>query len=149
MKGTLRKWMVCMTAVLPVLGRAALAAAETEAAALDVTGIVIAAMMLIFDMLLAWAARTLLPAVGSWLRERTTESQRRMLCELTEKLVCAAEQLLGAGKGAEKLQYVVDGLKKRGVSVDMDLIEAAVREMNGKALAKIGEELLEKTDQAV
>lgn len=45
-------------------------------------------------------------------------------------LVFAAEQLYGSGKGATKLDYVVDELEARGITVDLSAIEAAVREMN-------------------
>ena len=43
-------------------------------------------------------------------------------------LVYAAEQLYGAGKGAEKLDYVIAELEKRGFTADRAEIEAAVAE---------------------
>ena len=43
-------------------------------------------------------------------------------------LVYAAEQLYGAGKGAEKLDYVIKELEARGFTVDRAAIEAAVAE---------------------
>lgn len=100
----------------------------------DLTETFVAALMLVFDILLAWAARSLLPVVREWIMGRTTEGQRKLLYELTENLVAAAEQIMGRGKGSEKLQYVLQGLQKRGMTADMDLIEAAVKEMNDKAL---------------
>lgn len=45
-------------------------------------------------------------------------------------LVYAAEQIYGAGNGAEKLQYVEDELESRGFKLDTAAIEAAVRSMN-------------------
>ena len=44
----------------------------------------------------------------------------------------AAEQLYGAGKGAEKLDYVISELEKRGFTADRAAIEAAVAEQLGK-----------------
>ena len=43
--------------------------------------------------------------------------------------VYAAEQLYGAGAGKEKLIYVKGQLAKKGYKVDVDEIEAAVREL--------------------
>jgi hypothetical protein len=43
--------------------------------------------------------------------------------------VYAAEQLYGAGAGKEKLMYVKGQLAKKGYHVDIDEIEAAVREL--------------------
>ena len=34
---------------------------------------------------------------------------------------------------ARKMQYVIDGLKAKGITVDIDMIEAAVKEMNDAA----------------
>ena len=48
--------------------------------------------------------------------------------------MAAAEQtIVGAGLGSEKMQYVVDRLKEKGIEVDIDMIEAAVKEMNDAA----------------
>lgn len=123
--------------VLCVMPYAAWAEEAAPAMTVDLTEVVIAAMMLTFDLILTWAARTLLPVVGEWLKARTTEEQRRLLYELTESLVAAAEQLFGAGRGKEKLDYVMEGLAKRGMTADVDLIEAAVRGMNRKALQTV------------
>ena len=53
---------------------------------------------------------------------------------VVKELVSAAEQtIVGAGLGSEKMQYVIDGLKSKGITVDIDMIEAAVKEMNDAA----------------
>lgn len=44
-------------------------------------------------------------------------------------LVFAAEQIYGAGRGGEKLQYVKQQLQKQGFDVDVNQIEAAVCEL--------------------
>ena len=63
-----------------------------------------------------------------WIKERTTEAQQGNLRAAVKVLVFAAEQLYGADKGKEKLQYVSDGLREQGFNVNIDEIEAAVKE---------------------
>ena len=63
-----------------------------------------------------------------WIRQRTTEAQQGAMRAAVKVLVFAAEQLYGAGHGAEKLQYVRDRLRENGFDVDVDEIEAAVGE---------------------
>lgn len=41
----------------------------------------------------------------------------------------ASEQLYGAGAGKEKLMYVKGQLAKKGYRIDIDEIEAAIREL--------------------
>ena len=43
-------------------------------------------------------------------------------------LVLAAEQIYGAGHGAEKLEYVKTQLELRGITINVSEIEAAVYE---------------------
>ena len=67
-----------------------------------------------------------------WLKEKLGAERAQQLEELIWKAVKAAEQLFGAGNGAEKKAYVVEYLEARGVdaeAVDAD-IEAAVLEVN-------------------
>ena len=42
--------------------------------------------------------------------------------------MCIRDRLYGAGKGAEKLDYVIAELEKRGFTADRAEIEAAVAE---------------------
>lgn len=135
------KWtMVCaaMIMLLPAAGVAEEAGAAQAEFIIDLTGVIAAAAALAFDLLLGWMVKNCLPGVKAWLEERVSESQRKMLYELIEKLVEAAEQVIGAGKGSEKLEYVIEGLRARGVKVDVDLIEAAVKEMNDRVLREVG-----------
>ena len=64
-----------------------------------------------------------------WIQARTTAQQQDMLRAAVSVAVYAAEQLYGAGKGKEKLTYVIGQLAKKGYHVDKDEIEAAVREL--------------------
>lgn len=111
---------------------------------IDLTGVIVAVAAVAFEVLLGWAAKIVVPAVRDWLDERTTESQRKRLYELIEKLVEAAEQVIGRGFGEEKFRYVANELQLRGYEVDTDLIEAAVKEMNDRALLLAGSVLLEE-----
>ena len=65
-----------------------------------------------------------------WLKSKTTKEQQDYLLATARVLVYAAEQVYGAGKGDVKMQYVQDELESRGLSIDLPVIEAAVREMN-------------------
>ena len=64
-----------------------------------------------------------------WIQARTTAQQQEMLRAAVSVAVYAAEQLYGAGTGKEKLMYVKGQLSKKGYKVDVDEIEAAVREL--------------------
>lgn len=64
-----------------------------------------------------------------WIKAKTTESQQAILMATVRTLVYAAEQLYGAGKGKEKFTYVRQKLQEKGFDVDVDAIEAAVKEV--------------------
>lgn len=61
-----------------------------------------------------------------WINARTTKEQKANLQAVIRTLVFAAEQIYGAGKGAEKLDYVIAWLDKHGYKADRSEIEAAV-----------------------
>lgn len=103
----------------------------------DLTEIIVSVIGLIFSFLLAWLLRAVVPPVKRWLETKTTAKQRDMINNLIRKLVYAAEQTIGAGKGYQKMQYVCEQLEKRGYRIDVDLIEAAVKEMNDQMLNQI------------
>ena len=63
-----------------------------------------------------------------WIKAKTTNEQQAMLSATVRTLVFAAEQIYGAGKGAEKLDYVIAELQKKGYTADRAVVEAAVRE---------------------
>jgi hypothetical protein len=82
----------------------------------------------IFQAIIALLAAVVTYKLIPWLKSKTTEQQQIVLKSVVNTLVFAAEQLYGAGKGAEKLDYVVTELNKRGYTADRAAIEAAVRE---------------------
>lgn len=64
-----------------------------------------------------------------WIKARTDEKQQDLLRATVKTLVFAAEQLYGAGKGEEKLDYVIAEMEKRGFTADRAAIEAEVRKL--------------------
>ena len=89
---------------------------------IDLTAIIQAFIAL----LAAIVTYRIIPAI----KARTTESQQAILKAVITTAVCAAEQFYGAGKGAEKLQWVQDELAAKGYKVDIGQIEAVVGELN-------------------
>lgn len=94
---------------------------------IDLTGI--------FQAVIALLAAIITYKVIPWIRERTDAEHREMISAATRTIVFAAEQLYGAGRGGEKLEYVKMQLEKKGFSVDIDEIESAVREMTAARFA--------------
>lgn len=88
---------------------------------IDLTDIIQAAIALIVALITY--------KVIPWIKAKTTESQQAVLMATVRTLVYAAEQLYGAGKGKEKFAYVRQKLQEKGFDVDVDAIEAAVKEI--------------------
>ena len=135
--------MILVLFAFPAIAETVENVAETPASAfaIDLTQIIVSIIGLVFSFLLTWLIKAVVPPVKKWLEARTTAQQREMLNALTRQLVNAAEQTIGAGKGKEKLQYVCEQLKKRGYTVDLDVIESSVKEMNDTLLeAVIGDD---------
>lgn len=61
-----------------------------------------------------------------WIKARTTLAQRSQLEAAVKIAVFAAEQIFGAGKGEEKLDYALSWLHDHGYDVCREDIEAAV-----------------------
>lgn len=120
---------VLLTAIVCALAEVAEPAHGTGPV-VDLTGALVAFVMVVFDFLLAWIARVIIPPIKSWLVTHTTEKQRGLVWDAICKLVDAAEQVIrGPGMGEKRLAYVEAGLQQRGIAIDNDLIEAAVRRM--------------------
>ena len=83
----------------------------------------------ILETIIALVAALVTYKVIPWIKAKTTESQQVILMATVRTLVYAAEQLYGAGKGEEKLEYVKQKLQEKGFDVDVDAIEAAVKEI--------------------
>ena len=82
----------------------------------------------IFQAIIALLAALVTYKLVPWIKARTTESQQALLSATVRTLVYAAEQLYGAGKGADKRDNVIAELEKRGFTADRAEIEAAVAE---------------------
>lgn len=132
--------LLCLVMAI-MMSAAALAEETAPAVTVDLTGVIVAAVVLVFDLILGWVAKAYLPSLKAWLEERTTGEQQKRIYQLIEKLVLAAEQMIGAGMGTKKMKYVINELRRRGINVDVEMIEAAVKEMNDKALKIMGETL--------
>ena len=83
----------------------------------------------ILEAIIALIAALVTYKVIPWIKAKTTESQQAVLMATVRTLVYAAEQLYGAGKGKEKFTYVRQKLQEKGFDVDVDAIEAAVKEV--------------------
>lgn len=103
---------------------------------IDLTELIISIVGLVLSLLLTWLIKAVIPPLKSWLAAKTTAEQRSMLYQIVQNLVNAAEQLMGRGKGCEKMDYVIAALEERGFEVDLNMIESAVKEMNDKAMAQ-------------
>ena len=100
----------------------------------NVTQLVIAVMAVVFNVLLAWIIKAIIPPVKTWLDEHTSTEQQTRAWTMIKWLVEAAEQTItGYSKGSERLDWVIGELKARGIEVDRALVEAAVKEMKDKA----------------
>ena len=63
-----------------------------------------------------------------WIKARTTAEQQAQLRAAVKIAVFAAEQIFGAGNGAEKMDYALKWLRDQGYEVDSRQVEAAVAE---------------------
>ena len=80
----------------------------------------------IFQAVISLLAALITFKLIPWIKSKTTEKQQENLQALIRVLVFAAEQMYGAGKGAEKMEYVCAELRARGYTVDISQIEAEV-----------------------
>ena len=118
---------------------------------IDLTPIFNAAIVLLAGIVsafvLPWVHRYVLP----WIEANTTEKQREGLRIVTRTAVFAAEQLLGNGRGYEKMQHAKEYIRQQGYDVDTDLIEATVMEHFGHLIvldgADGGEEELDEEEE--
>ena len=152
----MKKYFAILLAVimlLSVFGAYALGEALTPVATdppasqplftINLTGLIVAILVAFFEFLMAWLMKSVIPPLKNWLDSHATKNQQAVIWNVVKRLVEAAEQIFtGEGRGADKLDYVVDRLKEFGYSVDRYVIEAAVKEMNDQLWTDI-EEVLE------
>lgn len=100
----------------------------------------------IIEAIIALLAAIVTYKVIPWIKARTTAQQQETMRLTVKTLVFAAEQLYGSKTGSEKLAYVQQGLRKRGFDVDLDEIEAAVKEM-GLYTLDVSEEISEDVSE--
>lgn len=85
----------------------------------------------IVQAVLAVLAALITAFVIPWIKAKATVQQRELLERGVKTAVFAAEQVYGSGWGRDKMRYAEEYLRKRGYTVDIDLIEATVREYFG------------------
>jgi len=110
----------------------------------DMTPIAEAVIALVLALITAF--------VIPYIRSKTTLSQQAKLQSLVTIAVKAAEQIFtGTGLGEKKKAYVLQWLKDRGVTVNMDkldaMIESAVYELNVNAPLLLGEAVSTGTNE--
>ena len=66
-----------------------------------------------------------------WIQTQTTADQYELLLTTVRILVYSAEQMKLKGIIEDKFGYVQDQLALKGFAVDLNAIQAMVREMNG------------------
>lgn len=86
---------------------------------IDLTPILQLAIMLMGALVTAF--------VIPWIRRKTNAQQWEALVNITRTAVFAAEQVYGSGWGRDKMRYAEEYIKRKGYTVDVDLIEATVR----------------------
>lgn len=84
----------------------------------------------LLQAVLAFLASLITARVIPWIKSKTTAQQQETLRNATRILVYAAEQMHGSGTGQEKHDYVMQKLQEKGLKLDLDVLEATVREMN-------------------
>lgn len=82
----------------------------------------------ILQAVLALLAAIITKKLIPWIKARTTQEQQSALLSMTSVLVFAAEQMYGAGHGADKLDYVIRELEERGYTADRAAIEAVIKD---------------------
>ena len=89
----------------------------------------------IFNAILTLIGAIITCVVVPYFKAKTTVAQQEKVLSYVKVAVAAAEQLMGTGHGAEKLEFVKDYLQKKKITVDMEMIEATVNELYGKIAA--------------
>lgn len=85
----------------------------------------------LFNAVLALLAAIITAFVIPWIKDWANEKQLDLLAKATKTAVFAAEQVYGSGWGRDKMRYAEEYLRKRGYTVDVDMIEATVKEYFG------------------
>jgi hypothetical protein len=112
--------------ILPVVAVAENTATAAPAYTFDLSPIVQA----VFALLAALITYKLVP----WIKSKTTAQQQQVLDAAINVAVYAAEQLYGAGRGEEKLDYALKYLTAKGYNIGSQTVkngvEAAVKALS-------------------
>jgi predicted Kef-type K+ transport protein len=111
---------------MSMLPSIAMAADTTEATVkIDLTTLFVALLNILFMVVARYAV--------PWIKSKTTESLRQKMLSAVNIAVYAAEQMLGAGFGQDKLDQVKKWLQEQGFDIDstavLTAIEAAVQQL--------------------
>lgn len=128
--------MLCAVCLLTACGPAIAEAAEVVPLYhIDLSRFFVAALAVVFDIILAWLVKSVAPSFKRWLDARATKDQQTVLWNLIVRFVDAAEQTFtGVGMGKQKMDFVRAALRSMGYDVDPDYIEAAVKQMNDRLM---------------
>ncbi len=99
---------------------------------IDLTPIINAAIVLLAGIITAFVIPWVKAYVLPWIDANMTEKQQKLLRAAYKTAVFAAEQLIGAGRGEDKLDYAVKYLESKGYTADRALIEATVKQYFGQ-----------------
>lgn len=93
-------------------------------------------MTQVFESVITIATAIITVFVIPLLKKKLTEAEMESLSTWVDVAVLAAEQILGAGAGAAKKQYVINFLNSRGYTVNSDeldnMIEASVHKLTNQ-----------------
>lgn len=95
----------------------------------------------VFQAIIALLAALVTHRLIPWIVSKTDEKQQANLAAAARVAVFAAEQIYGAAKGSEKLDYAIGKLREQGFDLDGELlreaIESAVYGMNNDPFAPV------------
>lgn len=83
----------------------------------------------IFQAVVALLAALITYKLIPWIRSKTTMQQQENLYTAARIAVYAAEQIFGAGKGEEKLDYALASLRRAGYDIDKQLVRETIEEI--------------------
>lgn len=83
----------------------------------------------IFQAIIALLAALVTYKLIPWIKSKTTEQQQANLYAAARIAVYAAEQIYGAGRGEEKLDYAIAALERAGFRLDKQLVRETIEEI--------------------
>lgn len=99
---------------------------------MDITNIIVAIILL--------AGAVIMTILIPGLKVRLSSDNAEMIYGLIKIAVAAAEQIYGSKTGQKKKQYVIDYLKGKGITVNVDVIESEFNAMIEAAVYELSRE---------